>query len=369
MMKRILDEGLRASAFAAALFGFATSLSAEDAWWNKSWTQRQKVTLDSADIAEAAGESTVLVRLSEGRFQFASSENGNDIRFVATDGKTVLAHQVETYDPILNEAFVWVKLPDLKAAAKESFYLYYGNIDPAMPAAGKPSDAYGKDLAAVYHFAERGSAPADATANGNDASTPATSAEGAIIGNGLRLLGNVPVSIPNTPTLAWAANQDLTLSFWIKAGAPQPNAVILSRTEGQSSFRLLLDQGIPVVQITGGTPIRSQPGAPIPSGSWSHIALTSTGENSNSSSTANPIQSQMESSLRCPHRSCLARLNQPLPTLSVSPAKSMNSGFQQAPCHQQRSNSPLSIRARVMQHCARSRLVKSKVAKRPVEVT
>ena len=277
MMKRILDEGLRASAFAATLFGFATSLSAEDTWWNKSWTQRQKVTLDSADITEAAGESTVLVRLSEGRFQFASSENGNDIRFVAQDGKTVLPHQVETYDPILNEAFVWVKLPDVKAGSKETFYLYYGNVDPAMPAAGKPGDAYGKDLAAVYHFAERGSAPTDSTANGNDASTPATSAEGAIVGNGLRLLGNVPVSIPNTPALSWNANQDLTLSFWIKPTATQANAVILSRTEGQSSFRFLLDQGIPVVQITGGTPVRSQPGAPLTSGTWNHLALTSSG--------------------------------------------------------------------------------------------
>lgn len=277
MMKRILDDCLRIPAFASTVFFLSPALSAEDAWWNKSWTQRQKITLDSADIAESAGESTVLVRLSEGRFQFASSENGNDIRFVAADGKTVLPHQIETYDAILNEAFVWVKLPDVKAGAKETFYLYYGNQDPAMPAAGKPSDAYGKDLSAVYHFAERGSAPADSTANGNDAATPATSAEGAIIGNGLRLPGNVPVNIPNTTSLAWSDNQVLTLSFWIKASAPQANAVLLSRTEGQNSFRILLDQGIPTVQITGGNPVRSQPGAPIAAGTWSHIALTSAG--------------------------------------------------------------------------------------------
>jgi hypothetical protein len=44
---------------------------AEDAWWDKAWTQRQKITLDTADISGPAGETTVLVRLSEGRFKFA----------------------------------------------------------------------------------------------------------------------------------------------------------------------------------------------------------------------------------------------------------------------------------------------------------
>jgi biopolymer transport protein ExbB len=278
MKKSLLNPSPRRSAVFAAALCLTGVLHAEDAWWNKAWTQRQKITLDTADLSGPAGETSVLVRLSEGRFQFASSETGKDIRFVAADGKTVLPHQVETYDSILNEAFVWVKLPDVKAGAKEFFYLYYGNLDPAMPAGAKATDAYGDDLSAVYHFAQSGSAPADSTANGNNAETPAATAEGSIIGNGLRLLGNAPVSIPNTDKLTWTAGQDLSLSVWIKPAALQPNAVVLSRTDGNTSFRLLLDQGIPVVEIQGGgSPVRSQPGAPIAAAAWSHVALTASG--------------------------------------------------------------------------------------------
>ena len=91
---------------------------------------------------------------------------------------------------ILNEAFVWVKLPDVKSAAKETFHLYFGNADAAMPADGKPADAFDADTVLVYHFAGRGAAPADTTANGNNAETAGTTAEGSLIGNGLRLLGH-----------------------------------------------------------------------------------------------------------------------------------------------------------------------------------
>ena len=277
MMKRHLIHSPRISAIVAATVLLTSMSHAEDTWWNKEWTQRQKITLDTADITGSAGESTVLIRLSEGRFQFASSENGNDIRFISADGKTVLPHQIETYDGILNEAFVWVKLPDVKSGAKDSFYLYYGNQNPAMAAAGKASDAFGKDLSAVYHFAERGSSPADSTANGNDAATPATTAEGGIIGNGLRLLGNTPVSIPNSATLAWTAGQDLTISAWVKPSAIQANAVIFSRTEANNSFRLLLDKGIPVVEITGASTARSQPGVALAPAAWTHVAITTSG--------------------------------------------------------------------------------------------
>jgi biopolymer transport protein ExbB len=276
MKQRLPNPRPRFSAIASAAILLTGVLHAEDAWWNKDWTQRQKITLDASDISGPAGESTVLVRLSEGRFQFASArEDGGDIRFIAADGKTVLPHQVETYDGLLNEAFVWVRLPDVKAGAKDSFYLYYGN--PAAPAPGKAGDAYPKDLAAVYHFAKSGSAPADATSNGNSAATPATTAEGAIIGNGLRLSGTAPVSIPNTATLAWTAGQDLTVSAWVKPSALQANAVLLGRADGSASFRLLLDQGVPVVEISGAARVRSQPGAPLAAAKWSHIALTASG--------------------------------------------------------------------------------------------
>lgn len=241
-------------------------------WWNPAWTQRQTLTLDTgadaAGLSESPGTATVLVRLSDGSFPFAGSrEDGSDLRFIAADGKTRLAYQIETWDNVLNEAFVWVKLPDIKSGAKETIYLYSGN---AAPDAGpKATDAYDADTALVWHFAGRGTAPADTTANANNGTAPAITAEGSLIGNGLRLLAT-PVLLPESPTLEWKANQALTVSAWIKPVALQDNAIVLSRGEGAQSLQILLNQGVPVIKLGSRT---SAAGAPVTAGAWSHLAL------------------------------------------------------------------------------------------------
>jgi len=268
--------------------GFAVALAmvgrshAEDAWWNPAWTQRQKITLDTeaASLPDPAGDATVLIRLSDTNFQCSGArEDGSDLRFVAADGKTLLPHQIESYDNLLNEAFIWVKLPGVKPANKQSFYLYFGNKETSMAAAPKPADAFDGDTALVYHFSERTATPLDSTANANNAQGAGAVAGGALIGNGLKLLGSAPISIPNTKSLEWKQSQPLTLTLWIKPAALQSNAVIAARADGKSSFRLLLDQGVPTVEIgTGASPVRSQPGAPVAAGTWSHLALVADGK-------------------------------------------------------------------------------------------
>ncbi|MCP5531839.1 MAG: DUF2341 domain-containing protein [Akkermansiaceae bacterium] len=259
----------------AATLSTGIARGEDAAWWDKSWTSRQKLNFDTSDLGGDAGESTVLVRLYDGNFQFAlAREDGSDIRIVAADGKTVLPHQIESYDNLLNEAYLWVKIPAVKGGAKEPFTIYYGNQDPAMPAANKASDAWAEDLAAVFHFAERGGSPAGSTANANKSSSPAATAEGSLIGSGLRLLGAAPVSIDNSPALAWAAGRDLSLSLWVKPAALDTNTVVLSREGDGSSFRLLLDQGAPVIEIGGQ---RSPAGAPVAAGAWTHLGVAVSG--------------------------------------------------------------------------------------------
>lgn len=259
----------------------AAAEESKDTWWNTSWPQRAMVTFDTgtdaAGISDPTDAVTVLIRLSEGNFQFASArDDGSDLRFVAADGKTLLPHQVEKYDSLLNEATVWVRLPEAKPATKESFYVYYGNADAAMTAASKPTDAYDENFSLVYHFGELGAAPNDSTSNKNNAETPGITSEGSLIGSGLRFTGAAPISIPAKPTLQWQANQTATLTAWVKPAALQANAVIVSRREGSNSFRLLLHQGIPTLDI-GGT--RSQAGTPIAAAAWTHLAVIADGKN------------------------------------------------------------------------------------------
>ena len=260
----------------------ATPARGDDAWWNKAWTQRQKITLDTeaAALTDPAGDATVLVRLSDGNFQASPArDDGSDLRFVAADGQTVLPHQIEGFDSMLNEAFVWVKLAGVKPAAKQTFYMYFANRETAMPASAKPSDAWDADTVLVYHFNERTGAPTDSTANANNAQGTGAAAGGSLISNGLRLLGAAPITIPNSKSLEWKAGQPLTLALWIKPSALQANAIIVARADGNSAFKLLLDQGVPAIEIgAGANPVRSQPGAPLAAGAWCHLAVVADGK-------------------------------------------------------------------------------------------
>lgn len=265
--------------------GASRAADTPDPWWQPQWTQRAEITLDTgggaADLSEPAGAAAVLVRLHEGNFRFAAArEDGSDIRFIAADGKTILPHQIEKYDGLLNEAFIWVKLPEVKPAAKESFHVYYGNQDPAMEAGPKPAEVFDDKFALVLHCGERGTPPADATSNANNADSVATISDGSIIGSGLLLSGTAPVTVPAKPSLQWQPGQSFTLALWIKPTTLQPKTLIASRTEGGSAFRLLLEQGVPVIEIANSGPaIRSQPGAPVAAGKWTHLAVVADGQN------------------------------------------------------------------------------------------
>ncbi len=256
---------------AAALLLSAPFLHAEDkaAWWNKDWTLRQTLTIDPSAVSGASGEATLLLRVADSSVFTSSREDGGDLRIVAADGKTLLPHHLERYDNVLGEAYIWVKVPDLK---KETLHLYFGN--PNAPAPGKAADAYGKDLAAVLHFSETGSAPADSTSNGNNAAAPAMVADGAIIGAGARFTGANNITLNATDSLAWTAGGNAAISMWINYAAPQPNAVLLSRGEGQQAFRILLENGVPIVQ-SGQT--RSAAGNPLTEKTWSHLTIVAKG--------------------------------------------------------------------------------------------
>ncbi|MFC5456737.1 DUF2341 domain-containing protein [Prosthecobacter fluviatilis] len=245
-----------------------TFAAAAENWWDAKWPTRKKIEIDTTGkgvaIAEPIGTTAVLVRLHEGVFSFMSAkEDGSDLRFVSEDGKTVLKHHVEKWDSLLNEAYVWVQVPELKPASATAIWLYYGNTEAPAPEAAK--ETYDASTTLVYHFAKGGTDSSATGANAEGAPTPT----GALIGDGVRLFGQTPVKVAAPPLPEWAPGAPLTVSAWIKPSALQPNAVILSRREGTNAFILGLDNGVPFVEVNKQ---RSSPGAPIAAGGWHHVA-------------------------------------------------------------------------------------------------
>lgn len=253
----------------AALLLLAPVLQAEEkAWLDAKWPLRKKIDIDTkaAAVADPIGTTAVLVRLHEGVFNFIGArEDGGDLRFTADDHKTVLKHHIEKWDALLNEAYVWVQVPDLKPAASTSIWLYYGNPDGA--AAEPAKETYTADSVLVYHFADASKVGSDSSATGANAEGTPPPAAGSLIGSGLRVFGQAPVKVNTLPE--WAPGAPLTISAWIKPAALAADAVILSRRDGANAFVLGLNNGVPFVEINKQ---RSSPGAPVAAGSWTHLA-------------------------------------------------------------------------------------------------
>lgn len=276
-MIRQLSIFLLVLALPALLTAADTTPSAP--WWDAKWPARKQIVIDTSErgvlITEPIGTVPVLLRLHDGNFNFmAAKEDGSDLRFVAQDGKTVLKHHIEKWDSLLNEAYVWVQLPELNSKTSSTFWLYYGNVLDASSTADSKA-TYDAATTAVFHFADAGSAGKDSTASG--LSLEGTTPPGAgLAAGGQRLFGQVAITLPDSPSLAWAAGSSVTWSAWIKPTASQPDAVLFSRREGTNAYLIGINNGVPFVEINKQ---RSGEGAPVSPAVWHHLAVVTTGGN------------------------------------------------------------------------------------------
>lgn len=272
-----MSKSLLALTLAAALVAPAYTAQSDSPWWNKAWGSRKSFSInpstESVKLPGAPGAALVLVRLHAGNFNFANArEDGGDLRFVSADGKTILPHQIERWDSLLNEAFVWVQVPEIGAESETKFWLYSGSSEEGQSVS--PQEAYDDSTVLVYHFTNTPT-PVDATKNANNAATGGTLSEGSLIAGGLRLLGNTAIKIPPSPGLTRTAAAPFTFSAWLKPATLAPRQVILQMLEGGNGLEIGLADGVPYAEISdGGSRTRTPAGDPIPVNSWKHIALT-----------------------------------------------------------------------------------------------
>ena len=251
------------------------------AWWNGEWSIRKKITIDTSAsgvaINQPIGPAVVLLRLHDGNFQFgAAKDDGSDIRLIAADDKTLLTYHVEKYDSLLNEAFIWVKIPNVTPGAKTAFWLYYGDTGNGASRVDNAKATYDPETLLVYHFTEE--PPVDVTSYGNNAKTAATKVEGSLIGNGVRYDGQNNISLSDSPSLAWSDGATFTWSAWVNADELQPNTALYSRRDNGSSFVIGLDNGVPYVEVNGsGGSGRTNSGTPLTAKTWHHLAIASNG--------------------------------------------------------------------------------------------
>lgn len=247
------------------------------AWWQDDWHYRKQVSVDTtpqgAAINEALGRTALLVRLHTGNFTFDGvKEDGSDLRFVAADDKTVLNHQVESFDALMGMALVWIDVPKVEGGQRQDIWMYYGNQKAA--ATGNGQLTFDPNYTALYHFDGATGTPAkDTTAYGNTAqSATGTSIDG-VIGRALQFSGQ-PLLLPASPSLQHNAGSAFTFSAWLKLDQANGEQLVLARREGEHSLLVGLNQGMPFVEIDGQRALSTQALNP---GQWQHLALTAEG--------------------------------------------------------------------------------------------
>ncbi|VVM63526.1 hypothetical protein PS662_01426 [Pseudomonas fluorescens] len=247
------------------------------AWWQDDWHYRKQISVDTtpqgAAINEALGRTALLVRLHTGNFTFDGvKEDGADLRFVAADDKTVLNHQIESFDALMGMALVWVDVPKVEGGQRQDIWMYYGN--QKAPATGNGQLTFEPNFTALYHFDGATGTPAkDTTAYGNTAQSATGSSIDGVMGRALQF-SDQPLLLPASPSLQHNAGSAFTFSAWLRLDQANGEQLVLARREGEHSLLLGLNQGMPFVEIDGQRAVSTQALNP---GQWQHLALTAEG--------------------------------------------------------------------------------------------
>lgn len=256
--------------------GFVLPATAQ-AWWQDDWHYRKQIAVDTtpqgAAINQILGRTALLVRLHTGNFTFDGvKEDGSDLRFVAADDKTVLNHQIESFDALMGMALIWVDVPNVEGGQRQDIWMYYGN--QKAPATGNGQLTFDPNYTALYHFDGATGTPAkDTTAYGNTAQSATGTAIDGVVGRALQFSGQ-PLLLPASPSLQHNAGSAFTFSAWLRLDQASGEQVILARREGTQSLLIGVSQGLPFVEIDGQRAAATQALAPS---QWQHVALTAEG--------------------------------------------------------------------------------------------
>ncbi|HTG81796.1 MAG TPA: DUF2341 domain-containing protein [Geobacteraceae bacterium] len=255
-----------------------------DAWWDAKWQYRRKIAFDLSDkganIKDNLADVPVLVRLHTGNFTFGNAKSdGSDLRFMSADDKTPLKFHIEKFDPKLEIALVWVKVPQLAGGGnQDSIWVYYGN--DSAPAAQENGGTYDTNQVLVYHLSEPDGAPKDATSYGNHASAfGGGHGTQTVIGTGFTFKGTGDkIVVQRSPSLNFA--KGLTFSAWVRFDAPQNDAHLLSWEDGKQSIIVGIDQDRPYLRVgaNGKQPVASDKRAALSLKAWHHIAVSADSE-------------------------------------------------------------------------------------------
>ncbi|MDD5522883.1 MAG: DUF2341 domain-containing protein [Kiritimatiellae bacterium] len=184
---------------------------------------QMKIVFSGYDRPETLTNFPALVVLSEGVNGFSysqcSSANGGDLRFTASNGVTLLNHEIEKWD-VNGSSYVWVQVPEL-VDANTYIWAYWGGTDTNPPAYTMDGSTWDSNYRGVFHLHESDSMHYDSTSYNNIGKTNgiiAHDVQGQIDGADYFYGpdGDDYVEIYNSASLENVQENDYTLEAWFK---------------------------------------------------------------------------------------------------------------------------------------------------------
>ena len=243
------------------------------------WTRRIPLTVAAGSVGSDLVDFPLFVSLTDDALT-AAQPDGSDIRFVATDGVTSLAHEIEAFDPVSGHVDAWVRIPTLSASSDTTFDLYVGAGD--APSQGDVRATWNGDVEATWHLSRDPAGPApqldDSTVSNHDGlslgSMDATDLVAGRVGPGLDLDG-VDDGIRSGP-ISLAGRDALTLSAWVRPDALTDGSTVFSKADGgelQLDLVVLPSGAVRArLGLDGGDVTTTTPGGAVTTGTWHHVA-------------------------------------------------------------------------------------------------
>jgi hypothetical protein len=276
----------------------ATPIMAQS--WLNGWSHRIKITIDSTKIDAALVNFPVLLYLST-----SSGINPDDVSFVfgelgteklklavtTGDGTTQCYVEIEKWDSISEQAWLWAKVPYIATGADTTLYLYYDHTQPDNTAwvgetgTTPAQNVWDSDFVFVCHMRDDPDAShiRDSTANGNDGTKkgvgePAVTAAGQIDDAQNFDGADDYIGLANEP--AFDMQTAITVEGWIRLDSfAQPSTVASKwRNMGVDLRAWLLTvstAGEPRFYISrDGIEYPECPGSTLSTLTWYHLAGT-----------------------------------------------------------------------------------------------
>ena len=169
-----------------------------------------------ANVTNNVVKFPILVRLDSTNFDFTTTQDsGQDLRFAKSDG-THLYYQIEKWDNIGQQAFVWVRADTIYGNDSLRYAtMYWGNVNVNGMSNARAVFDTGNGFVGVWHLSN--SDFTDATSNHNDATNYGTTDTVGVIGTSRKFVYTNPDSIRVLGLLGSPAA--VTVSAWVKVEA------------------------------------------------------------------------------------------------------------------------------------------------------